>query len=106
MAIVLMVVAVIAPTDSIFPGLAAFAVCALAVASAIQAGSMGSYPWVWGFVALAVVFNPFTAASLSRPVWLGLTVVAAAAFVSWGALLARKTTTMSVAQVLHPSDTK
>jgi hypothetical protein len=105
-AILLMVVAIIAPANSVFPALASLAVCTLAIASAIQAGSTGRYVWLWGFVALAVLFNPFTVPGLPRMVLLGLTVATAAMFISWGALLARKTTAMSISQVLHPSDTK
>lgn len=105
-AIALMVVAAITPTDSIFAAFAALAVFMLAVAFAIQANSLGRYPWLWGFIALAAAFNPFTAAALPRAVLLALMVVATATFVAWGALLARKMTTMSVSQVLHPSDTK
>lgn len=104
-AITLSIVAAIWPA-SILPLLMAVAVCTAAVVSALEAGRMGRYIWLWGFVAIAVLFNPLAPLPMSRVTLLLASMLCAAAFISWLLVVQRAKPDLSAAEVLYPADGK
>ena len=56
-------------------------ICVGALLVVAQAWRAGKYSWAAGFVAIAVLFNPALARTVSSPVFIGLSWVSIAAFV-------------------------
>lgn len=80
--------------------------CFAAVFAAIEAGRTGRYIWLVGLLVLAVVLNPILPLSLGPARSVLLLTVGLAGIASWLFVLNRTAPTQSIAQVLHPQDSK
>jgi hypothetical protein len=95
-----------------FPGqagiqlLAIAAVCLTAVLAAIQAGGEGRYLWVSGFIAMAVLVNPVVPVPLTRVPALAMLGICLAILASWLVVLRRTVPSQTIAQVLHPRESR
>jgi hypothetical protein len=103
--------AVLALLTFAFPGgsvqiAAVTAACLTAVLAAIEAGREGRYPWVFGFVVLAVVLNPVMPLMLASGYALALLGLSLAMVITWMIVLNRTIPSRSIAQVLYPPDAK
>jgi hypothetical protein len=102
-AVVLLLLAALWPAAFSLPAIASVAVCTAAVVSALKAGEMGRYIWLWTLVAIAVVFNPIAPVGMPYAAHVILSAACAMTLLGWLMVLQRNELPQSVAQVLHPS---
>lgn len=89
-----------------FQVLAIVTACLASVFAAAQAGGLGRYVWMAGFVVITVVLNPVFPIPLGGVPGLAFVAIGLSGLLVWVHLLDRPVTAPSVADVLHPPEPK
>jgi hypothetical protein len=80
------------------------AVCVIALMAALQAGRTDRNLWMYGLVAVALVFNPLVLVELPRSIALAVTLGSLALLAAWLVVLQRTAAVRSASKFLYASD--
>ena len=78
--------------------------CLTAILAAIEAGRIGRYLWVSGFMVMVLLLNPILPLALGPGPALALLGVSLAMVASWMIVLSRTIPSQSIAEVLYPQE--